>query len=124
MRVAGDQRFVVRKRHSWNIFEQVVTGVYQISLETNCAEVLRKQLTVLDMVLNTPLSNKLSTYYYNTEVVKIHMITEAVAQRCSVKEVFLEISQNSQENTCARVSFSKKNFDIGGLNKNIQQNFY
>ena len=30
---------------------------------------------------------------------------EAVAQRCSVKKVFLEISQNSQENTCARASF-------------------
>ena len=27
---------------------------------------------------------------------------EAVAQRCSVKKVFLEISQNSQENTCAK----------------------
>ena len=26
-------------------------------------------------------------------------------QRCSVKKVFLEISQNSQKNTCARVSF-------------------
>ena len=35
--------------------------------------------------------------------------SEAVAQRCSLKEVFLEISQNSQENTCARapVSFTK-----------------
>ena len=30
---------------------------------------------------------------------------EVVVQRCSVKKVFLEISQNSQENTCARVSF-------------------
>ena len=30
---------------------------------------------------------------------------EAVFQRCSVKKGFLEISQNSQENTCARVSF-------------------
>ena len=30
---------------------------------------------------------------------------EAVVQRCSVKKVFLEISQNSQENTCTRVSF-------------------
>ena len=28
-----------------------------------------------------------------------------VAQRCSVKKVFLEIKQNSQENTCVRVSF-------------------
>ena len=31
--------------------------------------------------------------------------SEAVAQRCSVKKVFLEISQNSLWNTCARVSF-------------------
>ena len=31
--------------------------------------------------------------------------TEAVIERCSVKKVFLEISQNVQENTCATVSF-------------------
>ena len=30
---------------------------------------------------------------------------EAVTRRFFVKKVFLEISQNSQENTCARVSF-------------------
>ena len=36
------------------------------------------------------------------------IFTEAVAQRCSVKKVFLEISQISQENTCARVNFIKK----------------
>ena len=30
---------------------------------------------------------------------------EAVAQGCPIKKVFLEVSQNSQENTCARVSF-------------------
>ena len=34
-----------------------------------------------------------------------YIYTEAVAQRCSVKQVFLEISQNLQENTCARVTF-------------------
>ena len=33
------------------------------------------------------------------------LVTEAVVRRCSVEKVFLEISQNSQENTCARVSF-------------------
>ena len=32
-------------------------------------------------------------------------ISEAVAQRCSIKKVFLEIPQNSQENTRDRVSF-------------------
>ena len=31
---------------------------------------------------------------------------------CSVEKVFLEISQNSQENTCAKVSFFKK---VAGL---------
>ena len=31
--------------------------------------------------------------------------TEAVIERSSVKKVFLEISQNVQENTCATVSF-------------------
>ena len=37
-------------------------------------------------------------------------ILEAVVQRCSGKKVFLEISQNSLENTCARVSFWIKIF--------------
>ena len=32
-------------------------------------------------------------------------LTEAVARTCSVKKVFLKISQNLNENTCARVSF-------------------
>ena len=31
--------------------------------------------------------------------------TEAVVWRCFVEKVFLEILQNSQENTCARASF-------------------
>ena len=33
------------------------------------------------------------------------IFTEVVAQGCSVKKLFLEILQNSQENTCARVFF-------------------
>ena len=35
----------------------------------------------------------------------VHVL--AVVPRCSVKKVFLEILQNSQENTCARDSFSE-----------------
>ena len=35
----------------------------------------------------------------------VFLFSEAVAQRCSVKKMFLEISQNSQENPCARASF-------------------
>ena len=36
------------------------------------------------------------------------ILLEAVVQRCSVKKVFLEILQNSQKNTCVRVSFLMK----------------
>ena len=36
---------------------------------------------------------------------EITTFPEVVVQSCSVKKVFLEISQNSQENTCVRVSF-------------------
>ena len=32
-------------------------------------------------------------------------LSKVVAQRCSAKKVFLEILQNSQENTCAQVSW-------------------
>ena len=35
-------------------------------------------------------------------------LTEVATRRCSVKKLFLEISQNSQESACARVSFLKK----------------
>ena len=34
-------------------------------------------------------------------------LTEAVVRRCSLKKVLLKILKNSQENTCARVSFFK-----------------
>ena len=59
----------------------------------------------------------LSSINFSTDVIqniiqnldpnKIHG-PEAVTRRCSVKKVFLKISQNSQENTCARVFFEKK----------------
>ena len=39
--------------------------------------------------------------------------SEAIPKMCSVKNVFLEISQNSQENACARVSFLIKLQAIG-----------
>ena len=38
----------------------------------------------------------------------------AVVRRCSIKKLFLEISQNSQENTCAKISFLIK-FQVLGL---------
>ena len=46
---------------------------------------------------------------------------EAVAQRCSVIEVLLEISQNSPENTCARASFLMK-LQVQACNFNKKEN--
>ena len=37
--------------------------------------------------------------------IRVNPISDAVVQRCSVKKVFSKVSQNSQENICARVSF-------------------
>ena len=37
--------------------------------------------------------------------VGIILLSEVVIRSCSAKKQFLEILQNSQENTCARVSF-------------------
>ena len=36
--------------------------------------------------------------------------TEAVSQKCAVKKVFLEILQNSQENTCEFCEISKNTY--------------
>ena len=60
--------------------------------------VCERLLLVSDMfiVVSKTTVEKIQNYYRNTE---------AVVQMCSVKKVFLEISQNSQENTCARASF-------------------
>ena len=33
------------------------------------------------------------------------LTTEAVVRRCSVKKIFLTMSQNTNENTCTKVSF-------------------
>ena len=38
---------------------------------------------------------------------------EAVVQRCNVRKVFLKISQNSQENTCVRERYQKRDSGTG-----------
>ena len=47
---------------------------------------------------------------------------EAVVGSCSIKKVFLKISQNSQENTCARVSLLIK-LQAWGLHRCLPVNF-
>ena len=49
------------------------------------------------------LSNKQHLVVLWLLLYKLIKITEAVARRSSFKKMFLQISQNLQENTCARV---------------------
>ena len=50
----------------------------------------------------------LTAHIYHLMIIATVGFLEAVAWRCSVKKVFLDILQNSQKNSCARVSFSIK----------------
>ena len=60
----------------------------------------KKHIRYLKMLLS--LSKTLIPLIW---LLNVLLFTEAVAQRCFVKKVFLEISQISQENTYARASF-------------------
>ena len=55
----------------------------------------------LSLIYHRIYRKKLTSGFSKT---RLYLITEAVVHRCSVKKMFLEISKNSQENTCARVS--------------------
>ena len=52
---------------------------------------------------------------------QLTLLFRILRKRCSVKEAFSEISQNSQENTCARVSFLIKLQASGSISNNLEQ---
>ena len=53
-----------------------------------------------DILLQLPVINTMAELSRN----QVEISSEAVARRSSVKKLFLKISQNSRENTCARIS--------------------
>ena len=53
-------------------------------------------------------------------VIALGFKEKEVVQRSSVKKVFLEISQNLQENACVRVSFLIKMLVINLLNRSVR----
>ena len=69
---------------------------------------LFKNIAVLSANLEILINTKILVLK-NSSIFLLWLIKlEAVVRRCSVKNLFLEILQNSQENTCARVSFLTK----------------
>ena len=61
-----------------------------------------QKLPLLSYDLKNVLTKQVSK---NAEAAVCKCSSGVATQRCSVKEVFLEISQNSQENICAEVPF-------------------
>ena len=98
--------------HSWRSLSEY-RGLFRTQSSIWGGKFLKKLLTtsfckkvplsMCDRVLNTPLGLFSYTVYVLLEFQHDH--SEAVVRRCSVKKVFLEISQNSQENACFRDSF-------------------
>ena len=54
--------------------------------------------TLIEPIYSDLSIDKILRYQKHTTVI-VHLVAEAPTQRCSVKMVFLKISQNSQETT-------------------------
>ena len=85
MRAAGGQRFVVRKRHSWKIFEQVVTVAHlkkkdQISLETNCVEARTFKIERITLYFHLLYRARNTACGPALEVLKHHYITKRTGE--------------------------------------------
>ena len=63
------------------------------------------RLVFLDKEYSPEVSQALLAVPHFSKVAAKEIKAEAAIWRCSVKKEFLEISQNSLENTCAKVSF-------------------
>ena len=87
------------------IFVHVVSIRIIVSLLHQYAKII-KMSTCQESYRPTSILQISSNYDKNLNFEKFFCsYTEAVVRRCSVKQVFFEISQNSQEKTCAIVSF-------------------
>ena len=84
---------------SWNLWKHLKDSIgFQWIIPWNLCWIFFAWVT--EIVRTRPAVNECNYIQHH-----LSLLTEAVARRCSVKKVFLEISLNSQENTCARVSF-------------------
>ena len=89
--------------------KQLCWSFFLIALQVEISSA--KRLLLFVSLQNTITNNSdefgLDKTWTECKVIFFFKCTEAVDRRCSVKKVFLEISENSQENTCARIFFNK-----------------
>ena len=110
------QQISVRKckfRSSRHLLVQIQSWKHQNNVR-NLVKFNNNDTIIMSVIFFWWLSCKLWTDFTNCSGISNALevanknTTEAVVQCCSVKKVFFEISQNSQENTCATVSFLLK----------------
>ena len=87
-------------------------GVFIVNFEHISHFALVFLLWILNMWLPAGMDGKrkllcyIQTRKYTDKIKALYLyFTEAVTRRCSVKKLFLKISQSSQESTCVGVSF-------------------
>ena len=91
---SGSQFFKIRIRHLCQIKDRC-----DFFNQLGIPEVLCSIRFVLEVEGGNEISES------SRSELNIFYTSEAFVPRCPVEKVFLEISQNSHENTCARVSF-------------------
>ena len=85
----------LRREYFGQYFGQLISKKsvnYSTVNSRECLRLSKNEIKLVD-------SNNNNTISHDNNI--SHDDTEAAIQRCTVKKVFLEISQNSQENTCA-----------------------
>ena len=98
---------------TWNTWYKIETTMKLISMVNwNVVELFHQKLTTRWCQASDTNEKNTMTLKSNVNLkvlsfaIQINLnFFEAAIQMCSAKKVFLEISQNSQENTCAGVSF-------------------
>ena len=75
----------------------IVNGVQPLTIIT------KRSILDVAAALDLPLVTMILLVIASHAQRLISVLRQAVACRCSVKKLFLKISQNSQENTCAKV---------------------
>ena len=90
------QKLHNREKTGCLIFDEIYTA-------KRC-EFSRSNGQIYGMSNEQPTKTPLSVMFKSIASKYEDKVAEGVAQRCSVKKEFLEILENSQKNTCARVS--------------------
>ena len=71
----------------------------------NCRISISKTYYQLKFIQSKPFRKKIICFIMQSQIFQNKCVfREVVVRRCSVEKIFLKISQNSKENTCARIS--------------------